>query len=62
MTSEEAREISEQIKDARRKYNQILDGWGSGIKDRDQLEYIKTELDSAHESILSFLCEHQNLL
>ena len=62
MTPEEATEISEQIRDARRKYNQILDGWASGITDRDQLEYIKTELDRAHESILSVLCEHQNLL
>jgi hypothetical protein len=62
MTPEEATEISEQFKDARRRYNQILDGWGSGIADRDQLEYIKTELDRAHESILSVVCEHQNLL
>jgi hypothetical protein len=62
MTPEEATEIAEQFKDARRRYNQILDGWGSGITDRDQLEYIKAELDGAHESILSVLCEHQDLI
>jgi hypothetical protein len=62
MTPDEATEISKQFQDARRRYNQILDGWGSGITDPDQLEFIKTELDGVHESILSVLCEHQNLI
>jgi len=62
MTPDEATEISGKFKDARLRYNQILDGWGSGIRDPDQIEYIKTELDGVHESILSVLCEHQDLL
>jgi hypothetical protein len=55
MTLKEATEISKQLKDARRRYNQILDGWGSGITDPGQL-------DTAHESLLAVLCAHQNLL
>jgi hypothetical protein len=62
MTLEEETAIPKRFRDARRRYKDILDGWASRITDGDQLEYIKTELDRAHESILSVLCEHQDLL
>jgi hypothetical protein len=62
MTHEEATTLSKEIKDARQKYNNILDGWSSGIVDFDQLEQIKADLDTAHERILAVLCAHQNHL